>query len=86
MGIFTATLSSAAQAQIRSIIREELRTELDRIISPTFVDVCRRGTDDLELISDAIASYDKQFEDLSLSFKILAASVEGLRKKVEGAS
>jgi hypothetical protein len=75
-------LSKAARNQIRDIIREEMRKELDLHLNPTFIELVRKGTADMERIFDAVIAADEKHDALIAEMRILHAAVEDLQKRV----
>jgi hypothetical protein len=62
-------LSNVAVAQLRDVIREEIRTELDRLMSPTFRETITRGQQDMERIFDAVLRFQSDLDDVRARLK-----------------
>ena len=77
MPFLSKTLSQAALEQIRQVVREESRKEIERVLNPTFINSVTKGLDDFQKLLDTYNSYD---EELTL----LKRSVAALEKIVAG--
>lgn len=74
--MFGKGLSSAALAQIRAMIREEARAEIERYLNPTFLELMTSGRRDMEHIFDAVLGFESELTDVKLSLKILQKMVD----------
>ncbi len=63
---------------VREEIRQELRVEMDRVISPTFVQTCQEGAARLEGLYEAVLNHDDQHKAFDDRIKILERAVEQL--------
>lgn len=74
--MFGKGLSRAALAQIRAMIREETRAEIERYLNPTFIELMTSGRRDMEHIFDAVLRFESDLRDVKLSVEILQAAVD----------
>ncbi|HWU89613.1 MAG TPA: hypothetical protein VN253_20265 [Kofleriaceae bacterium] len=75
-------LSKVAKAQVREIIREEIRAELGHILSPTFIELVTRGATDMERLFDTVIESDRRYTSVEQRLKF----VEDLLPSLGGAS
>jgi len=75
------TLSKAAQAQIREMVRDELRSELQRILNPTFIQLVTDGAREMETVLDAVLDFENSQADLAASVKLLERRIEKLERE-----
>ena len=65
------SLSKAARAQVREIIREEIRSELHHILNPTFLELVTRGAADMERLFDTVIESDKRYTAVEQRLKFI---------------
>jgi len=75
-GLFSKGLSKVAVAQLRDVIREEIKAELSRIITPTFLETVTRGQQQMERIFDAVLSFQDELDEVKVTLSILQEGVE----------
>ncbi len=73
--MFGRSLSNVALAQVRDVIRDEVRAELNRIMSPTFMETVTRGQQEMSGIFDAVARFEDELDAVRTSIKILEAAM-----------
>ena len=71
MGLLSKGLSKAALEQLRVIVREEARAEIDRILNPTFIAAVTKGRDDLERMLDVVIGFEDELKALKESVRVL---------------
>jgi hypothetical protein len=75
-------LSSAALNQIKLIVREEVRAELERV-APDFLATARRGTEMIESIYQTVIDFDNEVGGFSCTLKLHQKSLEVLARDVD---
>ncbi len=80
MGFLSKGLSDAALEQLRKIVREETRSELNRLLNPTFVQLVTEGKRDLEKMLDVVIGYEGELEMLKRSVASLERLVAGQQR------
>jgi hypothetical protein len=74
--VFGRGLSRVALAQLRETIRDEIKTELNRILSPNFIEIVTRGQADMEKIFDAVLVFQNELDAVKLTLDILQRRLE----------
>ena len=64
-------LSKVARAQVRELLREEIRAELGHIFSPTFIELVTRGTADMERLFDTVIASDQRYAAVDQRLKFI---------------
>lgn len=75
-------LSKMARAQVREILREEIRAELDHVLSPTFVALVTRGAAEMERLFDTVIESDQRYAAIEARLRF----IEELLPRLGGAS
>jgi hypothetical protein len=75
--LLSRTLSQAALEQLRQVVREEARKEIERALNPTFINDVTKGLEDFKRLLDTYNSYDDEL-------RMLKRSVAALEKIVVG--
>ena len=68
----------ATRALLREIVREEMRTELNRILNPTFITLMTDGQRQMEQLFETVIAADEKYDELRTSLEILQRRVESL--------
>jgi hypothetical protein len=76
VGLFGRGLSKIALAQLREVIRDEIKVEMSRIVSPTFIETVNRGQTQMERIFDAVLAFESELDDVKLALSILQKRVD----------
>lgn len=71
MGLLSKGLSKAALEQLRVVVREEARVEIERVLNPTFIAAVTKGLEDFKKTLDTYISYDDELRTLKNSVKNL---------------
>ena len=53
-------LSDIAVAQLRTVVREEVRTEVERLLNKTFLDTVKDGADEMNKIFEAVMQFREE--------------------------
>jgi len=62
---------------MRKVVREEIQTELNRIMSPAFIETVTRGQADMERIFDAVIAFQRELDEVKVTLRILQRALEG---------
>jgi hypothetical protein len=76
--LLSRTLSRAALEQLRQVVREEARKEIERALNPTFINDVTKGLEDFKKLLDTYNSYDDELAMLKRSVKNLENIVMGM--------
>jgi hypothetical protein len=60
---------------LREVIRDEIKNEMNRLMSPTFVELVTRGQRDMEQIFDAVRTFQDDLDALKLTVDIIEAKI-----------
>lgn len=64
-------LSKVARAQVRELLREEIRAELGHVLSPTFLELVTRGAADMERLFDTVTESDQRYTAVEQRLKFI---------------
>ena len=64
-------LSKVATAQVRELLRDEIRAEINHILSPTFVELVTRGSANLERLFDTVIESDQRHHELDRRLRFI---------------
>jgi hypothetical protein len=76
--VFGKKSAAVPVAILRDVIREEIRTELNQLLSPTFIELVTRGQREMEQIFDAVRVFQGDLDGVKLTVDIMEARLAQL--------
>lgn len=76
-------LSDAAIAQLRTVVREEVRTEVERTLNKTFIDTVREGAEHMNSIYDAVLAFRDDVELMKRTQEVHTSALTKLQEDLE---
>jgi hypothetical protein len=77
VGLANKIIGKALEAEVRKLIREEARAEIEAFLNPTFVKTMTKGLDDLTKMMDVVNGCDDRLERLEREMIRLEKIVTG---------